>query len=65
VRLDLGQSPDPVEPPVPIEAIQFRMEQQGLIPKDLAAMIGRSNRVVEVLLRRRPLTLASDGIKIT
>ena len=35
----------PVDPPDPIEAIKFRMEQQGLTPKDLAPMIGRPNRV--------------------
>jgi HTH-type transcriptional regulator/antitoxin HigA len=34
------------------------MEQQGLKPKDLEPMIGRSNRVYEVLNRKRPLTLA-------
>jgi len=44
--------------PDPIEAIRFRMEQQGLSPKDLVPMIGRINRVYEVLSRKRPLTLA-------
>jgi len=44
--------------PDPIEAIKFRMEQQGLSPKDLVPMIGRINRVYEVLSRKRPLTLA-------
>jgi HTH-type transcriptional regulator / antitoxin HigA len=48
----------PIDPPDPIEAIKFRMEQQGLTPRDLEPMIGRSNRVYEVLARRRPLTLA-------
>ncbi|MCU7373184.1 transcriptional regulator [Paucibacter sp. O1-1] len=47
-----------IEPPDPVEAIKFRMEQQGLSPRDLEPMIGRSNRVYEVLNRRRPLTLA-------
>lgn len=47
----------PIAPPDPIEAIKFRMEQQGLKPKDLEPMIGRSNRVYEVLGRTRPLTL--------
>lgn len=47
----------PIAPPDPIEAIKFRMEQAGLTPKDLEPMIGRSNRVYEVLARRRPLTL--------
>lgn len=48
----------PLEFPDPIEAIKFRMEQQGLSPKDLVPMIGRINRVYEVLSRKRPLTLA-------
>lgn len=47
-----------ITPPDPIEAIKFRMEQAGLTAKDLEPMIGRSNRVYEVLARRRPLTLA-------
>jgi len=47
----------PIDPPDPIEAIKFRMEQQGLTVKDLEPMIGRRNRVYEVLNRKRPLTL--------
>ncbi len=47
----------PLELPEPIEAIKFRMEQSGLAPKDLVPMIGRLNRVYEVLNRKRPLTL--------
>ncbi len=46
-----------IEPPDPVEAIKFRMDQQGLTPADLQPMIGRLNRVYEVLARRRPLTL--------
>ena len=46
-----------VAPPDPIEAIKFRMEQAGLTAKDLQPMIGRTNRVYEVLNRKRPLTL--------
>jgi HTH-type transcriptional regulator / antitoxin HigA len=49
---------DPIDPPDPIEAIKFRMEQKGMTAKDLVPMIGRINRVYEVLSRRRPLTLA-------
>ena len=41
-----------------IEAIRFRMEQKGMTPKDLVPMIGRINRVYEILSRKRPLTLA-------
>ena len=47
----------PMAPPDPVEAIRFRMEQAGLTPKDLEPMIGRLNRVYEVLTRKRPLTL--------
>ncbi|MFY8082163.1 MAG: helix-turn-helix domain-containing protein [Rubrivivax sp.] len=48
----------PVEASDPVDAIKFRMEQQGLTPADLQPMIGRLNRVYEVLNRKRPLTLA-------
>ncbi|MBV5323125.1 MAG: hypothetical protein JZU60_04745 [Ilumatobacteraceae bacterium] len=47
----------PFAPPDPIEAIKFRMEQAGLSVKDLEPMIGKSNRVYEVLGRKRKLTL--------
>ncbi len=48
----------PIAPPDAVEAIKFRMEQLGLTPRDLTPMIGRTNRVYEVLARRRPLTMA-------
>jgi HTH-type transcriptional regulator / antitoxin HigA len=48
----------PMGLPDPIEAIKFRMEQSGLAIKDLEPMIGRPNRVYEVLNRKRPLTLS-------
>ena len=48
----------PIAPPDPIEAIKFRMEQQGLKPKDLQPMIGGLNRVYEVLNGKRRLTMA-------
>lgn len=47
----------PIDLPDPVEAIKFRMEQLGLTAKDLEPMIGRRNRVYEVLNRTRPLTL--------
>lgn len=47
----------PLDLPDPVEAIRFQMEQKGLVPKDLEPMIGRSNRVYEILNRKRPLTL--------
>lgn len=48
----------PMDLPDAVEAIKFRMEQQGLTAKDLEPLIGRSNRVYEVLNRKRRLTLA-------
>jgi HTH-type transcriptional regulator / antitoxin HigA len=47
----------PVPPPDPIEAIKFRMEQQGLTAADLIPYIGARNRVHEVLNGTRQLTL--------
>ncbi|MCL5284324.1 MAG: transcriptional regulator [Nitrospirae bacterium] len=47
----------PMDPPDPVEAIKFCMDQKGLTPKDLEPMIGRLNRVYEVLNHTRPLTL--------
>lgn len=47
----------PVDLPDPIEAIKFRIEQSNLKLKDLVPMIGRLNRVYEVLNRKRALTL--------
>lgn len=48
----------PITAPDPVEAIKFRMEQSGLSVKDLEPILGRSNRVYEILNRKRPLTLA-------
>ncbi len=47
----------PLDLPDPVEAIKFIMEQKGLTVKDLEPMIGRSNRVYEILSHKRPLTL--------
>jgi len=47
----------PIEFPDPVEAIKFRMDQQGLTVDDLVPAIGRKNRVYEVLAGKRPLTL--------
>ncbi len=59
----------PITPPDPIEAIKFRMDQQGLTPKDLQVFIGSSGRVSEVLNHKRPLSLKMikrlhDGLHI-
>jgi HTH-type transcriptional regulator / antitoxin HigA len=47
----------PMDLPDAVDAIKFRMEQSGLTVKDLEPVIGRKNRVYEVLTRRRTLTL--------
>lgn len=47
----------PMDPPDPIEAIRFRMEQQGLTRKDLEPLIGTRHRISEVLGRKRGLSI--------
>jgi HTH-type transcriptional regulator/antitoxin HigA len=47
----------PMQPPESVEAIKFRMEQQGLTRKDLEPLIGTRTRVAEVLNRRRGLSI--------
>ena len=59
----------PIGPADPVDAIRFRMEQQGLTQKDLEPYIGSSGRVSEVLNRKRRLSLSMvkrlhDGLKI-
>ncbi len=41
----------------PVDAIQFRMEQEGLRQRDLVPYLGSKSKVSEVLARKRPLTL--------
>jgi HTH-type transcriptional regulator/antitoxin HigA len=48
----------PMDPPDPVEAIKFRMEQQGLTRKDLEQVIGTRTRVAEILNRKRSLSIA-------
>jgi len=47
----------PIDPPDPIDAIRFRMEQMGLKRSDLEPVLGSRARVAEVLNRRRPLSI--------
>ena len=47
----------PMDLPDPVDAILFRMEQQGLSRKDLEPMLGTRNRVSEVLNRRRGMSI--------
>ena len=43
--------------PDPVEAIKFKMKQKDLTIRELEPMIGKNNRVYEVLNRKRALTL--------
>jgi len=59
----------PMDAPDPIEAIKFRLEQQGADKKTLIDVIGNRTRVYEVLRRDRALSLAmirrlSERLKI-
>ncbi len=59
----------PIDPPDPIDAIKFRMDQSGMTVKDLVPYIGPLNRVYEVLSHKRSLSLSmirrlSDGLHI-
>lgn len=47
----------PMDPPDPVEAIKFRMEQQGMTRKDLEDIIGSRTRIAEVLNRKRGLSI--------
>jgi HTH-type transcriptional regulator/antitoxin HigA len=47
----------PMDLPDPVEAIKFEMARKGLSVKDLEPMIGKSNRVYEILNRKRSLSL--------
>ncbi|MBX9935212.1 MAG: transcriptional regulator [Burkholderiaceae bacterium] len=60
----------PINPPDPIDAIKFRMDQSGLTVKDLVPYIGSLNRVYEVLSYKRSLSLSmirrlSNGLHIS
>lgn len=46
-----------IAPPDPVEAIKFRMEQQGLNQNDLAEYLGGKSRVSEILHGKRKLTV--------
>jgi HTH-type transcriptional regulator/antitoxin HigA len=47
----------PIDLPDPIDAIRFRLEQQGEDTKALVGVIGSRTRVYEVLRGDRPLSL--------
>lgn len=59
-----------IEPPDPVDAIKFRMDQMGLSNKDMIPYLGSKARVSEVLNRKRPLNLTMmrslrDGLGIS
>ena len=59
----------PIDLPDPVEAIKFRMEQEGLRQKDLKPYFPGKNRVSEILNRKRPLSIGmiralNRGLKI-
>ena len=47
----------PIDPPDPISAIKFCMEQQGLTRADLEPYIGTRARVSEILTGKRALSI--------
>ena len=47
----------PIDLPDPVEAIKFRMAQEGLKPKDMVTYLGSQSKVSEVLNYKRPLSL--------
>lgn len=47
----------PIDLPDPVEAIKFRMEQEGLRQRDLEKFFPGKNRVSEILNRKRPLSI--------
>ncbi len=59
----------PIDLPDPVEAIKFRMEQEGLTRKDLTKYLGSQSKVSEVLAGKRSLSLAMirslyEGLRI-
>ncbi|MCH8319141.1 MAG: transcriptional regulator [Bacteroidetes bacterium] len=47
----------PMDPPDPIEAIKFTMEQRGMKPKDLEPIVGDKGTVTKLLNKKLPLSL--------
>lgn len=46
-----------IEAPNPLEAIKYRMEQQGLTNSDLAVILGYKSRVTDIFNKHRKLNL--------
>jgi HTH-type transcriptional regulator/antitoxin HigA len=47
-----------INSPNPLEAIKYRMEQQGLTKNDLAAILGYKSRVTDIFNKHRKLNIA-------
>jgi HTH-type transcriptional regulator/antitoxin HigA len=47
----------PIDPPDPVEAIRYRMEQAGFKQSDLARLLGSRPRASEIMNRKRSLTM--------
>jgi HTH-type transcriptional regulator / antitoxin HigA len=47
----------PIDPPDPVEAIRYRMEQSGYRQSDLAQLLGSRSRASEIMGRKRQLTM--------
>lgn len=54
---DFERKHSAIPTPDPIEAIEYRMAEQGLRQRDLVPLLGSRSRVSEVLARKRPLTV--------
>lgn len=48
----------PIEPPHPIEAIKFRLDQLGMKESDLNKILGNRSRKSDILSGRRKLSLS-------
>ena len=46
-----------IEPPDPVDAIRYCMEQRGYTQADLASLLGSRSRASEILKRKRSLSL--------
>ena len=58
-----------IDTPDPVQAIKFRMDQEGLEPADLTKYLGQRSRVTEILSYKRKLSLnmirkLSSGLNI-
>ena len=47
-----------IEAPSPLEAIRYRMKEQGLSNSDLASILGFKSRVTDIFNKNRKLSLA-------